>query len=238
MKRVELARVTVNKAADQYVRAEEVVPSGPRPKWGIDEEDDEAPRPERRVQEPPPVRRLSTEKKLHLATQRLVAESKAIEQNMAMLGKLEGFTAVTTVHATEKGGLNGDTVITLAKYVMEQRGDKTKELVDLQQKLDTLKEQTDFARRKLQELTAGTSKMERDAVAVPELRVQLLHFSKSLAHPLNGEKIKHGSRHHHRARIHQQEQPGMVHAVRNHAKQILLGVAVRVDKNPVRHPHR
>ena len=71
VKRVELARVTVNKAADQYVRAEEVVPSGPRPKWGIDEEDDEAPRPERRVQEPPPARRLSTEKKLHLASQKL-----------------------------------------------------------------------------------------------------------------------------------------------------------------------
>ena len=29
MKRVELARVTVNKAADQYVRAEEVVPRAP-----------------------------------------------------------------------------------------------------------------------------------------------------------------------------------------------------------------
>src|SRR5438270_501583 len=70
------------------------------------------------------------------------------------------------VSRIDKGGLNGDTVITLAKYVMEQRGDKTKELVDLQQKLDTLKEQTDFARRKLQELTAGTSKMERDAVVV------------------------------------------------------------------------
>src|SRR5436190_1496857 len=50
-KRVELARVTVNKAADQYVRAEEVVPSGPRPKWGIDKEDDEARTPERRVEE-------------------------------------------------------------------------------------------------------------------------------------------------------------------------------------------
>ena len=73
MKRVELARVTVNKAADQYVRAEEVVPSGPRPKWGIDEEDDEAPRPERRVQEPPPAQRLSTKKKLHLASQKLDA---------------------------------------------------------------------------------------------------------------------------------------------------------------------
>ena len=73
VKRVELARVTVNKAADQYVRAEEVVPSGPRPKWGIDEEDDEAPRPERGIHEPQPARRLSTEKKLHLASQKLDA---------------------------------------------------------------------------------------------------------------------------------------------------------------------
>lgn len=71
MKRVELARVTVNKAADQYVRADEVVSSGPRPRWGIDEEDDGADRPDRRVQEPPPVRRLSTEKKLQRASQRL-----------------------------------------------------------------------------------------------------------------------------------------------------------------------
>ena len=72
MKRVELARVTVNKAADQFVRAEEVVPSGPRPRWGIDE-DDGADRPLRRVQEPPPVRRLSTEKKLRRASQELDA---------------------------------------------------------------------------------------------------------------------------------------------------------------------
>jgi hypothetical protein len=75
MKRVELARVTVNKAADQYVRAEEVVPSGPGPRWGIDEEEEEdgAVRPDRRVQEPPPVRRPSTEKKLQHASQELDA---------------------------------------------------------------------------------------------------------------------------------------------------------------------
>ena len=79
MKRVELARVTVNKAADQYVRAEEVVPTGPRPRWGIDEEIDEeddedgAVRPERRVQEPPRARRLSTAKKLQRATEKLDA---------------------------------------------------------------------------------------------------------------------------------------------------------------------
>jgi hypothetical protein len=73
VKGVELARVTVNKAADQYVRAEEVVPSGPSPRWGIDEEDDAAERPDRRVQEPPPVRRPSTEKKLRRASQKLDA---------------------------------------------------------------------------------------------------------------------------------------------------------------------
>jgi hypothetical protein len=73
MKRVELARVTVNKAADQYVRAEEVVPSGPRPRWGIDEEEDGALRPDRGVQEVPPVRRLSTEKKLQRASRKLDA---------------------------------------------------------------------------------------------------------------------------------------------------------------------
>jgi hypothetical protein len=76
MKRVELARVTVNKAADQYVRAEEVVPTGPRPRWGIDEEEEEedgAARRDRRVQEAPRVRRLSTEKKLQRAAEKLDA---------------------------------------------------------------------------------------------------------------------------------------------------------------------
>ena len=73
MKRVELARVTVNKASDQYVRAEEVVPSGPRPRWGIDEEEDGALGPEGHVQEAPPVRRLSTEKKLQRAARKLDA---------------------------------------------------------------------------------------------------------------------------------------------------------------------
>jgi hypothetical protein len=72
MKRVELARVTVNKAADQYVRAEEVVPSGPRPRWGIDEEGERADRPRRLLQEPP-VRRPSTEKRLQRAARTLDA---------------------------------------------------------------------------------------------------------------------------------------------------------------------
>ena len=76
IKRVELARVTVNKAADQYVRAEDVVPSGPQVRWGIDEEDDGSvgSRP-RRAQEPPRRRRrLSAASRLQLAADQLDAE--------------------------------------------------------------------------------------------------------------------------------------------------------------------
>ena len=73
----------------------------------------------------------------------------------------------TTVHATEKGKLNSDAVITLAKYVMEQRDDKAKELVDAaaaaadQQGAGRASPAASCA-----ELTAGSSKTERDAVIV------------------------------------------------------------------------
>jgi hypothetical protein len=73
---VELARVTVNKAADQYVRADEVVPSGPRPRWGIDEEDEEeegAGRSRPRAPKPAPVRHRTTEQKLQRASEKLDA---------------------------------------------------------------------------------------------------------------------------------------------------------------------
>jgi hypothetical protein len=76
--RVELARVTVNKAADQYVRADEVVPEGPRVRWGIDEEGDKetsAAAPTRRVQEPPSSKpRMSTARRLQVAANKLDAE--------------------------------------------------------------------------------------------------------------------------------------------------------------------
>jgi hypothetical protein len=79
------------------------------------------------------VRKLEAQlKEKNETAQRLQADMKAVEQNLAMLGKLENFTSVTTTSATEKGQLNGDNVITLSKYVMDQRGDKTKELVTLQ----------------------------------------------------------------------------------------------------------
>jgi hypothetical protein len=78
LERVELAAVAVNKASDQYVRADEVVPAGPSARWGIDPEpaeDDAVERPRRRPREAPPARRRSsTTKKLERAADRLDAE--------------------------------------------------------------------------------------------------------------------------------------------------------------------
>ena len=53
------------------------------------------------------VRKLEDEiKKLQMTGQRLQADLKACEQNMALLGKLENFTSASTQHATEKGKLD------------------------------------------------------------------------------------------------------------------------------------
>src|SRR5262249_61802533 len=69
VERVELAAVAVNKASDQYVRADEVVPDGPPARWGIDPEPagEEGPVPRRPRQAPPARRRSSTTKRLEPA---------------------------------------------------------------------------------------------------------------------------------------------------------------------------
>jgi hypothetical protein len=94
---VELARVTVNKAADQYVRAEDVVPRGPRPRWGIDEEDDGAGLTRRRAPKPPRVRRLTSEKKLQRASEKLDA---------ALMGVYERFCRSEITHAKMRSEQN------------------------------------------------------------------------------------------------------------------------------------
>ncbi len=113
------------------------------------------------------VRKLEDEMKtLRLAAEKLTSEINALKQNMMMVSKLEEFTARTTVLSTEKGGLNGDTVIALTNYLMKQRDEKAHDLVKLDQELQVNKEQAEFCKRKLNQATRGTSKTERDAVIV------------------------------------------------------------------------
>jgi hypothetical protein len=113
------------------------------------------------------VRKLEDEiKKLQATSRKLQADMEACKQNMGLLGKLENFTTVSTQHATEKGKLDSEATIALAKYLMDGRGEKTKEMVALQQQMESNAEQLEFVQRKLREMSAGTSKTERDAVIV------------------------------------------------------------------------
>src|SRR5439155_12335373 len=98
--------------------------------------------------------------------QRLQAEVRIAEQNQQFLTKLEAFTGATMQHLTEKGLLNSEATIALAKYVMATRGERSKEVVALQQQLQANAELTEFAKRQLAELTSGVQRTERDAVIV------------------------------------------------------------------------
>jgi hypothetical protein len=113
------------------------------------------------------VRKLEDEvKKLQSNARKIQADMEACKQNMALLGKLENFTTASTQHATEKGKLDSEATIALAKYLMDGRTEKTKETVSMQQQMETNAEQLEFVQRKLREMSAGTSRTERDAVIV------------------------------------------------------------------------
>jgi hypothetical protein len=115
------------------------------------------------------VRKFEEEgQKLRALSQKLQSELAATEQNLAFIGKLEGFTGVTTVTATEKGKLDSDASIAMSKYVMDGRTEKSKDIVGIKQQIQDNAEKLEFVGRKLRELTAGSSKTEQDAVIVVE----------------------------------------------------------------------
>jgi uncharacterized protein (TIGR02231 family) len=113
------------------------------------------------------VRKLDDEiRKLQFSIEEVQAQIQTIEMNMKMVGKLEDFTSVNTKTATEKANLNSESVIALSEHVMKTREVKSKELVGLRQQLLVKQEQLEFEKRKREELAAGTSRVERDAVIV------------------------------------------------------------------------
>jgi hypothetical protein len=113
------------------------------------------------------VRKIQDEaKKLVQTAQKIQADMKACQENMVFLTKVETFTSGSTAQATEKGKLDSTETISLAKFVMEGRGEKNKELVALQQQLEDNKERAEFLARKLRDMTAGSVKVEEDAVIV------------------------------------------------------------------------
>lgn len=115
------------------------------------------------------VRKLEAQlKQVQNDNVKLQSEAKVIDQNQLTLTKLEAFTGSTMQHMTDKGQLNGDAVIALSKYIMDGRGTRADDLVANQQKQQDNMEQIQFLQRKMQELSAGSSKTEHDAVIVVE----------------------------------------------------------------------
>jgi uncharacterized protein (TIGR02231 family) len=113
------------------------------------------------------VRKLQDELK-QLAQSREKAESdmKAIEATQQHLTKMETFTASHTNHTAEKGALNAEAAMNLSKYIIESRTQQFKQLVELKHQVQTLQEKSEFAQRKLADLTSAPSRTEQDAVIV------------------------------------------------------------------------
>ena len=105
-------------------------------------------------------------KTLQADTQRLQKEIAVQGQDLKYLQKLEGFTGTALTGLTEKGRLDSDAILKLSRFVMETRGTKTKSETDLQQQLQANTEAIEFTTRQLAELSAGSSRVERDAVIV------------------------------------------------------------------------
>src|SRR5205823_2393673 len=91
-------------------------------------------------------------------SEKIGSDIKTTEENLKMVGKLEGFTSANAVSATEKGKLDSDQITNLSDYVMKQRAEKARELVALRQRLLSNQEKMEFLARQLKELAAGTSK--------------------------------------------------------------------------------
>ncbi len=115
------------------------------------------------------VRKIEAQlRQLRLAAQKLQSEIQVIEQNMQMLTKLENFTNANLQHLTEKGLVNGDAILAISRYVMDTRAERSQALVGLQHQLQENREQTEFAQRRLNEMAAKSTRVERDAVIVVE----------------------------------------------------------------------
>jgi hypothetical protein len=111
------------------------------------------------------VRKIDSQiKTLNAKQQTLDSELKAIGENLKLLDKLEGFTAKALEHLTDKGQLDTEKIIALAKFVQEDRTKRTKEQLTVKQQLEDVAAQIAFAKRLLEERSGGVVRTERDAV--------------------------------------------------------------------------
>ncbi len=100
----------------------------------------------------------SEQEKVQVIASKIDSDLSSLLKNLELLTKLE------TV--AQQNRLTGDEVIAMSKYVMEQRSEKAKEIVAVQEQKRLNSIQLNFIQRKMGELGRGSGKMERDAIIV------------------------------------------------------------------------
>ena len=102
------------------------------------------------------VRKLDAEiKSLQAKSQGFEADLKAMGENLKLLDKLEGFTAKSLEHVTDKGQLDTEKIIALAKFVQDDRTKRMKEQLTIKQQLEAVQEKIAFTTRLLGEKSSG-----------------------------------------------------------------------------------
>ena len=99
-------------------------------------------------------------------TEVLQAELQALTSNMELLTKLESFTGATLSSLTDKGQLDAEKTIALTDYIREARTTATKEKVALEQQIAEIQKENSFSQRKMNEISGGVRRTERDAIIV------------------------------------------------------------------------
>ncbi len=94
------------------------------------------------------------------------ADLRAVTANLAFTTKLEVFTTATMSTLTEKGQLDAEKTLLLAKSIRDDRTKYIKEEAKLKAQMAADNEKLAFLRVQLQEKSGGVSRTERDAVIV------------------------------------------------------------------------
>ncbi len=118
------------------------------------------------------VRKLDAEiKTLQTKAQTFEADLKAMGENLKLLDKLEGFTAKSLDNLTDKGMLDPEKIITLAKFVQDDRAKRVKDQLLVKQQLEEVQTKIAFTQRLLGEKSGGSVRTERDAVILLDKKV-------------------------------------------------------------------
>lgn len=113
------------------------------------------------------VRKLEQQlKDVRADIQQLQKQAQTEQENLQLLTKLETFTTASMKDITEKGQLNAEGVTTLAKYIMENREQRARKTVEVQQEIADNQEQEQYLQREMARIASGADRTVREAVIV------------------------------------------------------------------------